>query len=577
METVPIFSPDGVLGDIPYDQMKAALAAGGKPGVTIKSPDGRLGVVPADRYADAVKAGGSVVPFHEQENQHPGVWHALVSDLASMVTPHPGALGDQTLPGRVSAGEHQRIADNAKLAEDTARRKAAGYSSVYRTAAPVAEGLGVNVPGMEQAAQEGDVGGVVGHAAAVPAVMAATYGGGKGISAAGDLLETPVGQALKAGGKAAAKASVKRIPYIGPVAGDTWEAMRAAYNEAQGAPKDTPAALSDVQQWWKSRGGTLKSERPNGPIRGRVISDAVDEVVPPSNHAENLLTKAKVEFHVAQGDMPAAQAVLDDARQKFAPTNPSLIDEEAEMRLGTAEPPEPVRPEQVESKLGTPEEYKRVQEMMAGRNAAKQDLESGRTAMTEPTVPEWPAEYQNAPQTLSRSEGAGANYSAEDLAAFKAKHNIDTSPTALEQKLAEALGGRELEPGVPLRNQVAARGFTPVESSALKGFKYDPTTREFHSLSQNGQHYIYGDVSPEQTAAFEQAESKGKAWNELRNSSPLVAKVVNGKRVSVQPMQALRSAAPPEGTVVPQTPETLTELMDRMLKDAQLKKKGSVQ
>ena len=52
MATVPIVSPAGDVGDVPFAQMQAALAAGGKPGVTIKSPDGRLGVVPADRYQD---------------------------------------------------------------------------------------------------------------------------------------------------------------------------------------------------------------------------------------------------------------------------------------------------------------------------------------------------------------------------------------------------------------------------------------------------------------------------------------------------------------------------------------------
>jgi outer membrane lipoprotein SlyB len=53
-------------------------------------------------------------------------------------------------------------------------RKEAGYSKPYRALAPIAEGLGVNASGMEESARQGDVGGVLGHAAAPLAVMGAT-------------------------------------------------------------------------------------------------------------------------------------------------------------------------------------------------------------------------------------------------------------------------------------------------------------------------------------------------------------------------------------------------------------------
>jgi len=41
-------------------------------------------------------------------------------------------------------------------------------------------------------------------------------------------------------------------------------------------------------------------------------------------------------------------------------------------------------------------------------------------------------------------------------------------------------------------------------------------------------------VSPEEAQSFTEAESKGKAWQAIR-SNPLVAKIVNGKRLAVQP------------------------------------------
>jgi hypothetical protein len=94
------------------------------------------------------------------------------------------------------------------------------------------------------------------------------------------------------------------------------------------------------------------------------------------------------------------------------------------------------------------------------------------------------------------------------------------SPVNVEKALNDALGGRPLQRGVPLRDQMKAggtattaklpEGFTPVDSTALKGFKYDPDAREFESITQGNQHYIHGDVSPEEAQAFTDAESKGK-------------------------------------------------------------------
>jgi hypothetical protein len=133
---------------------------------------------------------------------------------------------------------------------------------------------------------------------------------------------------------------------------------------------------------------------------------------------------------------------------------------------------------------------------------------------------------------------------------------VSTSPADFEKHLNAALGGKKLVPGVALKNQPAAmgvvklpEGFTPVDSSALSGFKYSPETREFESITKTGAHYVHGDVSPEQAQAFEAAESKGKAWNELRSKSPLVAKVVNGERVAAKPPTGMRSVEiGPDGT-----------------------------
>ncbi len=66
------------------------------------------------------------------------------------------------------------ITQGKQMVADYKRRKEAGYNLPYRIGAPVAEQLGTNVTGMEQAAQTGDVGGVIGHAA-VPIVAALAH------------------------------------------------------------------------------------------------------------------------------------------------------------------------------------------------------------------------------------------------------------------------------------------------------------------------------------------------------------------------------------------------------------------
>lgn len=181
-QTVPVFAPDGTLGDIPAEKLHDALAAGFKQGVTMKSADGKLGVIPADRVPEAAKSGLKIVPLGDQETQQPGFWHSLYSDLAGMAKGIPSMV-ENAIPGVAMA----RATLNAPAAaQHQQEQKQAGYSLPYRVLTPAAEGLGVNVRGMEQSAQQGDVAGVAGHAATVPVVMAATAGLAKAAPAISD-------------------------------------------------------------------------------------------------------------------------------------------------------------------------------------------------------------------------------------------------------------------------------------------------------------------------------------------------------------------------------------------------------
>lgn len=202
MSTVPIFAPDGTLGDVPYEQFHAAIAAGAKPGVTIKAPDGSLGVVPADRTQDAVKAGGQLVPFEEQETQHPGFWHAVASNIAALpgVISNAVSLGSTPIPGH--AGFDPLPAENAAaLARADTARKARGEGLPERAGSAIATMAGTNVPGMERSAAEGDVGGVLGHAVSGMAMAAAPLLA-EGALGVGEKALPPLARAAKATGGA---------------------------------------------------------------------------------------------------------------------------------------------------------------------------------------------------------------------------------------------------------------------------------------------------------------------------------------------------------------------------------------
>jgi hypothetical protein len=79
-------------------------------------------------------------------------------------------------------------------------------------------------------------------------------------------------------------------------------------------------------------------------------------------------------------------------------------------------------------------------------------------------------------------------------------------------------------------------GHTPHQSSAMRSSMYDSGAKEFHARMTSGDTtYVYGDVAPEEAEAFNSAESKGKAYQQMKSGHPLVAKIVNGKRVAVKP------------------------------------------
>jgi hypothetical protein len=120
---------------------------------------------------------------------------AFYSDLLGMVKSLPEAALTQTNPlgtaystFKKAVADYHSIKDTGKTVfqNEDAARKADGRSLPYRALAPIAEGVGVNVQGMEQSAREGDQAAVLGHAAAAAAPVVAG-------ELVGGMLKTPQG------------------------------------------------------------------------------------------------------------------------------------------------------------------------------------------------------------------------------------------------------------------------------------------------------------------------------------------------------------------------------------------------
>jgi len=168
-----------------------------------------------------------------------------------------------------------------------------------------------------------------------------------------------------------------------------------------------------------------------------------------------------------------------------------------------------------------------------------------------------PPEPEAAPAPENTTAAARTSPSSAAAAPATAAPPVETSPGKLGELLTEGLGGKKLVPGVPLRNQPAAmgaklpEGFTPVESSALKGYKYDPATQEFDAITNSGQRLRHSEVTPEQFKTFEQADSKGKAWNELRKGpgvTPRGKVDIEGKLQPRIKPRSMQSATPEDLT-----------------------------
>lgn len=368
MSDVPIFDPNGIVRDIPYEQMKAALAAGGKPGVRMQAPDGKIRVVPASMTQQAAQAGGKLLPIEEQAAEHPGFWGAVAEDavpaLKGVGMLLLGAPGQAYSAMRKGLDEINSYSDTGKTTEQlqNERQKADNRGAAYRLlATPLAQGVGVNVPGMEASAQAGDQGGVLGHAAVPAAMAAAPLVGEAALRGSAAALKSRPGQTGMALAKGAAKvADVATFDRLSKAAnaikstvgelGDIWNPKTEpppttpstppapSATSAKTAPiyrdatinrrnipdfagEEPPAPKSNTLQtplgkfsWQATKADIEALPKP--------VGDIVDAAVPKSTNPQvNLATKGEVALKLKMGDVAGAEKALDQAAAKITPTS----------------------------------------------------------------------------------------------------------------------------------------------------------------------------------------------------------------------------------------------------------------
>lgn len=213
--TVPMFSPDGQLGDIPYERMHDALAAGAKIGVNVKAPDGSNGVIPADRLQDAIKAGGKAVPYDlSQAAPKEGFFKGAGKTLGGIVAGASGMMDAGSNPASM-------VASAVTIGAHDVGRQLDNRSLPYRITAGAGEELGVDAKGMEDAANAGDTAGVFGHAvgSAIPAVAGAALGEiAPKVAPAAEGIKNAAKDAFQARATSAVRATIPEAASIPPKA-----------------------------------------------------------------------------------------------------------------------------------------------------------------------------------------------------------------------------------------------------------------------------------------------------------------------------------------------------------------------
>ncbi len=176
MATVPMLSPDGVVGDVPQENVHAAVGNGFKIGADMMSPDGKLGTVPLEGVHAAIAKGFRL------QGAAPAMPNPIQQDISKdqAATTAAQAAGPNTVPGAYEAAGDLGVPISQKL--QAAAKPIAGMANM---AAPIMTG-GASLPvqmavqgaasGADTAVQGGSAKDIAKDTAIGAAIPAAAHG-----------------------------------------------------------------------------------------------------------------------------------------------------------------------------------------------------------------------------------------------------------------------------------------------------------------------------------------------------------------------------------------------------------------
>lgn len=234
--TITILAPDGTPGDVPAENVPAALAAGGKIGVQVYAPDGTPGYVPHDRVGEAIAKGASYSPDGQttisapvnNENPITNYFHDLGNDLTQG--------GSRTGIGRALGAMQGRQNGYSGLNSGVSEGAANIMGSPLTGTAQALEGL-ASIPQHPIAGPVKAVGGIA-KALTIPGLMAT---GGGGAAAAVDAIPSAAyaGQRLNNIAEAVGNADVPLNRSLAPL-------QRLAELNQNGGSGSVPAGVMQL-------------------------------------------------------------------------------------------------------------------------------------------------------------------------------------------------------------------------------------------------------------------------------------------------------------------------------------------
>src|SRR5260370_19082722 len=196
-QTVPAFSPDGTLGDIPVERVHDAVKAGFKLGVDLVSPYCASGVIPVERVQDALQKGFKLPTAMPENygftagNMAGQAWQGTKELVGGLYT-----MGKDVLfPDGATEGEKLRwlankyIFDPADEQERKAQKSTSTLESIGHSVAEAIPLVGPWAASLGEQAGTGDVGGAMARGGTQ---VAAAELGGKAIKATKEFVKQSV-------------------------------------------------------------------------------------------------------------------------------------------------------------------------------------------------------------------------------------------------------------------------------------------------------------------------------------------------------------------------------------------------